>query len=339
MTGIREDLYEPLRKLQQESYSGIMIANVIGGGTINAERAFVTGSYRQMDYHRAAASYVRYLNGQGYLCYATHPNAGHFYTRRVTDLDLGFAAFYGLDDYFKEITGGEIQCDDSYLPEIFRMFREKIAEGSGPVFAFNVSWQGHGPYSEEEYVYGDGGCWQREGASEETLHAFNNYLALISETQQILWKEIQNLRDDENPIVVILFGDHKPLFYEYIYEELGISNDMETEQELKNYLGTPYLIWANNAAKEIAGDRFTGSAPTISPCYLMVQLFDRLSWKGSAFMQFTREAMQHLPVVCTRGVYVEDGVFTRSVSEQGQTLLNRYADLQYYLRYRPELSR
>ena len=71
----------------------------------------------------------------------------------------------------------------------------------------------------------------------------------------------------------------------------------------------------------------------------MVQLFDRLSWKGSAFMQITREAMQHLPVVCTRGVYVEDGVFTRSVSEQGQTLLNRYADLQYYLRYRPELSR
>ena len=338
VAGIRPDLYAPLRTLQAESCSGTMIANVIGGGTINTERAFVTGGYRQMDYHRAAFSYVRYLTGQGYHCYATHPNAGHFYTRRVTDLDLGFEEFYGLDDYFQEITGGEIQCDATYLPEVFRMFRERIAEGNGPIFAFNVSWQGHGPYSEETLEYSDGSDWSQEDASEEAFHAFNNYLGLIAETQQIILEEVRDVEDASEPIVIIIFGDHKPLFSEYIYRELGIINDLESEQEMKNFLGTPYLIWANNAAKALLGDKFQGEAPMLSPCFMMVELFDRLSWAGPAYMQFTREVMQHIPVLCTRGVYVENGQFTRELSEQGNELVDCYADLQYYLRYRPELS-
>ena len=338
VTGIRPDLYAPLRILQSESCSGTMIANVIGGGTINTERAFVTGGYRQMDYHRAAFSYVRYLTGQGYHCYATHPNAGHFYTRRITDLDLGFEEFYGLDDYFQEITGGEIQCDATYLPEVFRMFRERIAEDNGPIFAFNVSWQGHGPYSEEAFEYSDGSDWNDEDASEETLHAFNNYLGLIAETQQILLEEVRDVEDASEPIVIILFGDHKPLFSEYVYRELGIINDLKSEQEMKDFLGTPYLIWENKAAKALLGDEFQGEAPMVSPCFMMVELFDQLSWGGPAYMQFTREAMRHIPVLCTRGVYVEDGVFTRELSEQGNELVSRYADLQYYLRYRPELS-
>ena len=339
VTGIRPDLYEPLRILQEESWSGTMIANVIGGGTINTERAFVTGNFRQMDYHRAACSYVRYLTGQGYHCYATHPNAGHFYTRRITDLDLGFEEFYGLDDYFQEITGGEIQCDRTYLPEVFRMFREKITEGNAPVFAFNVSWQGHGPYSEEQFDYGDGGDWSCADASEETKHAFNNYLALIAETQQIILKEIRNLEDEKEPIVTVLFGDHKPLFEDYVYEELGISNDMDSEQDMADYLGTPYLVWANQAAKKLIGDAFIGEAPTVSPCFLMVQLFDKLSWGGPAYMHFTREVMHQIPILCTRGVYVEDGLFTRELSEPGQKMISCYANLQYYLRYRPELSK
>ena len=107
---------------------------------------------------------------------------------------------------------------------------------------------------------------------------------------------------------------------------------------MKNFLGTPYLIWANNAAKALLGDKFQGEAPMLSPCFMMVELFDRLSWAGPAYMQFTREVMQHIPVLCTRGVYVENGQFTRELSEQGNELVDCYADLQYYLRYRPELS-
>ncbi len=336
--GISEEVYKPLRELQAESCCGTMIANVIGGGTINAERGFVSGSFRQMDYHRQAFSYVRYLNAQGYLSYATHPNAGHFYTRDVTDRDLGFSEFYGLDNYFQEITGGEIQCDDTYLPEIFRMFRERISGGEGPVFSFNVSWQGHGPYSEEAYEYGVSDLWAGEGASDTTKHAFNNYLALITETQQILLNELRALQSADEPVVVLLYGDHKPLFSDEVYAELGIELRLDSREKLEAYLGTPYLIWANDAAKNLTGEDFCGTGPTVSPCYLMNLLFDRLSWDGPAFMQFTGEVLERIPVICTRGAYIEDGIFKHELSPEGAEMVRQYANLQYYLRYRPELS-
>ena len=339
VTGIQPEVYASFRQLTEESWSGTIIANVIGGGTINTERAFVTGNFRQMDYHGAAFSYVRYLSGQGYDCYATHPNAGHFYTRSVTDRDLGFSEFYGLDNYFQDITGGEIQCDDSYLPEIFRMFRERVAEGKKPVFAFNVSWQGHGPYGEAAVEYGDGEYWSLEGASKETYFVLNNYFALMAETQEILWKEIQSLRDIDEPVVVIVFGDHKPLFSEQVYAELGIEASMENRQAMENFLGAPYLIWANRTAEECLGDVIRGEGPTISPCYLMNLLFEKLGWGGPAYMHFTNEVKEHLPVICTRGAYLEDDVFTHKLSEKGENLTHQYACLQYFLRYRPELSR
>ena len=74
----------------------------------------------------------------------------------------------------------------------------------------------------------------------------------------------------------------------------------------------------------------------ISPGYLMNILFREIGWEGPAFMQFTSDAMLHLPVICNKGAYLEDGKYVKNLSEQGQTLLKQYQDLQFYLRYRPE---
>ena len=74
----------------------------------------------------------------------------------------------------------------------------------------------------------------------------------------------------------------------------------------------------------------------ISPGYLMNILFREIGWEGPAFMQFTSDAMLHLPVICNKGAYLEDDKYVKNLSEQGQTLLKQYQDFQFYLRYRPE---
>ena len=62
------------------------------------------------------------------------------------------------------------------------------------------------------------------------------------------------------------------------------------------------------AAKTILQDDMTGDGPMTSPGYLMNILFNRLGWKGPAFMQFTEE------------------------------IRGQYQDMQYYIHYRPELA-
>ena len=67
-------------------------------------------------------------------------------------------------------------------------------------------------------------------------------------------------------------------------------------------------------------------------------LFDRIGWKGPAFMQFTEQIRASIPVICTKGGYVEDSVYTQNLSENGMKLMKQYQDVQYYVRYKPELA-
>ena len=337
LSGIAPDVYQPLRQLQAEGYSGMLLPSVIGGGTVNTERCVLTGSFQQQDYYKPAYSYVRYLNAQGYQTTSSHPNVPSFYTRNSVNSFLGFHEFYHLDNYFGPITNGDWRCDKTYLPEIFRMFRKMAREGDQPVFSFNVSLQGHSPYNAESYDR-ENNLWNAEGVSDSTRYQINNYLSLIRETQEILLSEIEHLRVDEQPMIVLFYGDHKPWFGDQAYEELGLHITMETQKGMEDYLSTPYVIWANPAAKQMLEVTMSGDAPTVSPGYLMNVLFDELSWNGPAFMQYTREVMAHIPVICNRGGYIVDGVYTQALNAQWNTSLKEYQNLLYYIHYRPELA-
>lgn len=336
--GVSPEVDRLFRELQEDSLSGTMIANVIGGGTITTERGVLTGNYKLLDYHHPAYSYVQYLIGQGFDCYSTHPNNGVFYARQTTNLDLGFEEHYSLDNYFQSITDGKIQCDSTYLPEVFRMFRERVSTLDNPVFAFNVTWQGHYPFTADTYTI-SGDYWQGSGISEEYANMLNTFFGCLHETQTILTDCVRELEDEVEPVVVLVYGDHKPWLGDEVYEEMGLSFSMETEADMIRYLGTPYLIWANQATKEKMGVSFQGKLPTVSPGYLMNVLFDQLGWDGPAYMQITDGIMVHLPVICTRGGYIEDGKYVQKPDEKGEELLKTYDSLQYYLRYRPELAK
>ncbi len=333
--GIAPEVYAPLRMLQNESFSGTMVASVIGGGTVVTERALLTGSYMQLNYEKTAFSYVRYFNAQGFRTFATHPNVGYFYARKAICDFLGFDRFYYLENYFQDITGGEWRCDDRYLPEVFRLFLEETEQG--PAFSFNISLQGHSPYNSESFDKEDD-LWSGRGVSDSSRYMLNNYLSQIRETQEVLLREIERLRSDPHPIVLMIYGDHKPWFGDEFYAEFGIPINMETEKGMVDYLGTPYLIWANDAAKKTLGNDFVGEGPMTSPGYLMNLLFGQLGWDGPAFMQFTEEVRKQISVICTKGGYLENECYTQNLDEEGNRLLKQYRDMLYYVHYRPELA-
>ncbi|MBR1456121.1 MAG: LTA synthase family protein [Oscillospiraceae bacterium] len=332
LQGVAPETYEVLRALQAESITGTMVANVIGGGTIDTERCLLSGSYGMMDYTHNAPSYVRYFNGQGYFTTGSHPNKADFYNRLSINSYLGFDEYLFTNNHYAALVDGEWDwmCDDVFIPEIFRLFKEHEREGS--VFSFNVSLQGHSPYERGSLVF-DELYWEGEGASELTRNVINNYLGSLADTQRRLMPELEALRTDAEPAVVLLYGDHNPwLETRSVYEEAGIPLDQSSAEGLIRYYGTPYLIWANDAAKALLGRDFTGEGPTVSPGYLLNVVFRELGWTGSAFMQYTDGILDTLPVVSTNGFFVENGRPVTALDDEGRRLLQEYGCEQFWLR-------
>ncbi len=48
------------------------------------------------------------------------------------------------------------------------------------------------------------------GLSQESCNIWNNYLNGVAETLQALTTLVQGLEEMEEPVVLVLFGDHKP---------------------------------------------------------------------------------------------------------------------------------
>ena len=84
------DVYENFHNIQKESISGKLITNIFAGGTVNTERAFLTGYQNHPKYYSYTNSFVWYLREQGYRTEAMHPITGSFYNRRNINEYLGF---------------------------------------------------------------------------------------------------------------------------------------------------------------------------------------------------------------------------------------------------------
>ncbi len=325
-----EDIYADYHALEAESYTGSLLTNVFGGGTVDTERCFLTGYSTLKDYYGAVNSYVWYLRGQGYTTNGSHPCMRTFYNRYNINGYLGFKEYLFTEEHYEKFDY-PATYDDDFFPEMLRLFKSDVASGKD-VFSFNVSYQGHGPYNTEELEWGDP-VWSGN-VSEYSYNVINNYLGSVKNTIDNLIKLKDELEAMDEPVVLVVYGDHKPWLGDnsVTYSELGINLDRSTTEGFMNYYATRYLIWANDAAKEVCGSDFTGEGPDISPCYLMNELFSLLGWDGTAYMKFMNDMESSLPVINTSGFYLTDGKVTASVSGSLLEQKRMIDDVQYYMR-------
>ncbi len=325
-----EDVYADYHALEAESYTGNLLTNVFAGGTIDTERCFLTGFAELKDYRSTTNSYVWYLREQGYTANGSHPCLRTFYNRYNVNGYLGFEDYLYTEEYYEKY-GYPTSPDDDLFPEMLSLFKSDIASGKD-VFSFNVSYQGHGPYSSEELIWGEE-LWSGD-VSEYSYYIINNYLGSVKNTIENLCALKDELEAMDEPVVLLVYGDHKPWLGDgsLCYTELGISLDRSTTEGFRNYYTTRYLIWANDAAKEICGSSFTGQGPDISPCYLMNELFSLLGWEGTAYMKFMNGVQTELPVINTSGFYLIDGEVRDSISGSRLETAQLVERVQYYMR-------
>ncbi len=332
---LQKDVYGSYHALEAESYTGNLLTNIFAGGTVDTERAFLTGmAPDDINYRSNTSSYVWYLKGQGYQTSGDHPSNDWFYNRLNVNSYLGFDRYRFSEDHYAAIAGADTAFDNVFFHELTSSVVDQIQSGGGPLFSFSVSYQGHGPYSEDI-------CWWggvddfvgNHDLPQEQRTILANYLGSVMSTQYYLSEMVDVFRTMDEPIVVVAFGDHKPWLGNgsSVYNALGIDLSRYSQESFYNYWSTRYLIWANDAAKEVIGNDFVGEGPDVSPCFLMNVLFEQLGWEGDAYMRAVEECRRELPMIHRYGAYLTaDGEITMEPTGEQAELARRFHWLEYY---------
>ena len=328
-----------LRRLAAAGVSGRLVTNIFAGGTVDTERAFLTGVNELTEFRSDAGSYVRWLKTQGYVAEGGHPCYAWFYNRRNVNRYLGFDDYWYYEDRYADPKGdtyGGIMTDRPFYEDLLSQLDGRIAQGQH-CFQFSVTYQNHAPYDAETRYFSTEYVAKAGALTEEGYNIVNNYLSGIAQSDAAIGYLADELQKRAAPIVLVFFGDHKPWLGDgnAVYAQLGVDLSRADERSFLNYYATPYVIWANDAAKALLGRDFSGSGGNISPCFLMNRLFQLCGYTGPAFMQAGDELMERVPVFTGAGAYWENGAFTGTLSPEGAAALADFQKLEYYWRKNP----
>jgi len=332
--GIDPSVYSLMDALEAESIRGNTAVSVYGGGTLATEQSLLTLGYTMPSFKGNYPSTVWYMRDNGYSAVGTHPFVETFYNRERLNVFLGLDDFSFFEDYYSahfSSLDDSFYSDDLFFSKILSDYTERADAGKN-VFSFNISMQGHAPYPSDMLLDGRA-YWSSESCPQDIAYSFNNYLALQKDTLTQLTGLIDGLRLRDEPVVLMLYGDHMPdisIDGNSIFAQEGINFDISTRQGFINYYSTPYIIWANDAAKQVCGNDFIGEGETVSIGFLMNVLFEELGWKGSSYMQLTSDIRRSLSVATANGQYIENGEYTLTPSENALQLVRDWRFAERY---------
>lgn len=239
--------------------AGDVYVSAMGGGTCNSEFEFLTGAsmgsmgggvYPYVLYDlEGVDSLASYFRDLGYDTHAIHPAEASNWRRDRIYEQLGFATF----DDITTMEGADTFRDLVTDRATYERALEKIDAGDGPQFVFDVTIQNHGGYDTglvpaDEAVHLE--------SDTVTSPEVDEFLAAIKRSDEDLRWLADELNARDEPTIVVLFGDHQPGFADWLFEAtFGKSAEDADLEEVQQRYRTPYLIWANEAARAEYGSR------------------------------------------------------------------------------------
>lgn len=234
----------------KESYPhGFLTVPSIGAGTANTEFEILTGMdlsyfgageypYKTVLKKQTCESICYNLGEVGYTNHAIHNHEGTFYQRHAVFSNLGFDTFTSLE-YMNDVefTPNGWAKDDVLTEQVLKALNSTPEQD----FVFTISVQAHGRYPQEAVE--DTQDIKVSGFEEEKKQvAFEYFVNQLSETDAFINDLVNELEDYDEPVILVLYGDHLPSF------------DIENEDLTHgNRFLTEYVIW-NNFDMEVPSD-------------------------------------------------------------------------------------
>lgn len=237
-------VYSSLRKTCP---GGFLKVPSVGAGTANTEFEILTGMtldyfgageypYKTVLQDETCESMAYNLRELGYRTGVLHNNTGSFYSRNKVFANLGFDYFVS-SEYMENLSYNPIGwAKDKVLTE---QIQHILKATSGPDLIYTITVQDHGKYPtellENPHIKVSGFAPE----DEERQNAFTYYVNQCHETDAFLGSLIATLNAFEEPVVLVLYGDHLPNL-DITEEELASGNLFQTE----------YVIWSNKKMLE-----------------------------------------------------------------------------------------
>ena len=320
-----------INSMKENTIKGDMLVSVFGGGTSNSEYEFLTGNsvsslplngnaYTQFVKHEVP-SLATQLKEQGYDTTAFHPYKPNAWNRQSVYPLLGFENFLdesSLDESKVRRIRGWVS-DESDYDKIIETFENRKSDN--PLFMFNVTIQNHGGY----LLPDDNFKQEITIEDEKKTEPAERYLSLIHESDRAFKKLIDYFKDQKEPTIVVMFGDHQPKLEDEFYELLyGKDLNSLSIKEMQKKFTVPFVIWANYDIKEQENVKLT------SVNYLSTLMLKQTNLKLTPYNQYLEELEKQIPAINANGYVTKDGknVATQDEEDKDKWLTN-YQYLQY----------
>lgn len=317
--------------LEDNVIRGWANVSVLGGSTANSEYEFLTSdpvavypnSIPYNNYFDSVDTYpslVSVLKALGYHTVAFHPYHANGWNRLQVYRAMQFEKFVFINDLEKLERLRLYVSDAGDYSYIEKCFQEK--ESGEPLFFFNVTMQNHGGYNYSGNDFQT--TVQLSGDAKGSFPMAEQYLSLIRASDQALEDLLNWFMEYEEPVIVVMFGDHQPKledgFYEYI---TGQSLEAWDIEQLGNQYKTPFVIWHNYpAASADIGD--------VSLNYLAPLMLLDAGLPMSEYQQYVLKQYETMPVINGVGIWDEKGHFYSRGSEEFALMSSDYRMLTYY---------
>lgn len=233
---------------QKEGIKGDIITPVFGGYTCQTEYEVLTG--HSTDFTGTGnIAYTRYVTSDtpsiakelkelGYHTVGIHPYERTFYRRHAVYEQLGFDDFITQEQFEDaDYIRGYISDGDVYE----RIINEYEKNKDQPFFTYVVTMQNHGPYTD---VNNEADITLINNTlPEEDTNILTNYASIVKQSDDALEHLIEYFRNVEEPTIVVIFGDHKPVLGN-AYQNTGYLDEDYLNNNFKLY-NTPMMLWSN----------------------------------------------------------------------------------------------
>ena len=341
--GEEDDPLSNLHALEADPHalSGHLVVPGFAGGTANTEFDVLTGiqtnalsasttsSFRVVN--RNLESLFRVFDADGYATSFFHPGDDWFYNRENVYRWLGAERTLFADEMEAVEYKGRWVTDD-YMSDLITNELDSAVSAGELLFHYTTTIQNHMSYTADKY--GEGYEFPPVpltiSVSDEVETMLRVYAEGVRDADAMLGRLVDTFSAQEEPVVLVYFGDHLPYLgdNQLGYQALGLTQEADWDA-LRSY-ETPYVIWANSAAKETLGRDFVGDGGDFSPCFLMTELFDQCGWTGPGFMELSRQVRAVTPLVHTQGLYLVDGQLTDILAPEDQALLDQFLSAEYF---------
>ena len=342
--------------LTENTIQGSVYVSTIGTGTSNTEFEFLTGNTMaflpagsnayQLYVKDEQPGLVSTLLSQKYTADAFHPYFESSWNRiSVYDL-MGFRDFISLEDVLgRELVEEYIESGYSFslyqrllkqnFPEEDIIIRRYVSDeydfgkliemyenkGDEPMFVFNVTMQSHSSYDQAFDNFREE-VWLT--STEEEFPKTDQYLSLVKATDDAFKDLIAYFEAQEEPTIILMFGDHQPFIENAFYSEvMGQSiSEMEDETQQKRYI-TRFVLWANYDIPE-------GWIDEISMNYLSTLLLQVSGLEMPVYNEYLASLYTRLPVITGMGCRDAAGNFFQA-DESGELeqLVSNYRYVAY----------